>query len=458
MAYSEKIACSDEQLLWENQSGSSTPRSESTSSTQTSVFSTPGAPKSPKSPTSTETSAPSLGHNGNKKTAGPNQASFAVLPSFANYVMAGNTPYAPGHICTMRDELVQARSRGEFPTSSNTPEDAQTILEDYQHLQRLRAARGDPALPPPNEYNIIKIDIARRIKARDETHGGSASLQEMDGRIQSWMNSIQKEARMLEITQVALQRKGISNPTAEDMDAIAEEFMQIAERTLLDVANPLRMNASRMEGHIGRFDSHIGRFDSHIGRFDSHIGRFDSHIGRCNIGRLDSQLNGISSLEGALTTQIDTLNAILTAQSGTFNGSLTMLNTALGTVQADLHQLTSNLPAIVAGAVQAAVQEQLSSTYNPAAHQNRQAAGDAPPSYKHTGQAPTQCLPAEGTNIPAYVNTPLHASNVFGQQHNEVSQVASTHGSKSRLGRIWKKITGNWGSNKGKGLKINEKA
>ncbi|KAJ5002319.1 hypothetical protein K4K48_000288 [Colletotrichum sp. SAR 10_66] len=165
----------------------------------------------------------------------------------------------------MRETLEQARKTGEFPNTTSSLEDPKAIVEDYQLLEHLRDARGNPSFhPPPQKYNQLKIEIARRIKTRDEAEGGSTKLEEMDNRVQSWMGSINKEARMLEITQAALQRKGISNPTQADLDAIAEEFMQIAERTLLDVANPLRMNTTRLEGNVSRFDNQLKGFDGAI--------------------------------------------------------------------------------------------------------------------------------------------------------------------------------------------------
>ncbi|KXH66028.1 hypothetical protein CSAL01_12296, partial [Colletotrichum salicis] len=257
---------------WELSSSASSPRPDTSSNTN-SLFS------SPDSPASTKLSFASLGPNDAKDTASPTRPSIAVMPSFANHILVGNTAYAPGQIQAMLDIIQQGRRTGEFPNTASSIEDAETIVEDYHHLQRLRDARGDPALPPSEQYNILKVDIARRIKARDEARGAPANFQEVDHRVQNWMSSINKEVRMMEITQAALQRKGINNPTQDDLDAIAEEFMQIAERTLLDVANPLRMNNTRLAGNIDRFDS---------------------------------QLNGLSSLDGTMRS---TLNAMLNSQS-----------------------------------------------------------------------------------------------------------------------------------------------
>ncbi|KAI8261031.1 hypothetical protein K4K58_001550 [Colletotrichum sp. SAR11_239] len=235
---------------WDSSSDASTPRS----ATSTSTFLSD--PDSPASSVDTEMSFPRPGDE--NKTTTSTSSGFGIMPSFTNHIIAGQTAYAPGQIQVWRDVIQRARKNGEFPSTTSSLEDPKTIIEDYQLLQRLREARGNPSIhPPPQKYNQLKIEIARRIKTRDEAEGGSTKLEEMDNRVQSWMGSINKEARMLEITQAALQRKGISNPTQADLDAIAEEFMQIAERTLLDVANPLRMNATRMEGNISRFDNQL---------------------------------------------------------------------------------------------------------------------------------------------------------------------------------------------------------
>ncbi|KAI8212107.1 Cyclin-dependent kinase 8 [Colletotrichum sp. SAR 10_76] len=219
--------------------------------------------------------------------------------------------------------------------------DPKTIVEDHQLLERLRDARGNPSNPPPQQYNLLRIEIARRIKTRDEAEGGSTKLEEMDNRVQSWMGSINKEARMLEITQAALQRKGINNPTQADLDAIAEEFMQIAERTLLDVANPLRMNATRMEGNISRFDNQLNGLSDLNSAVNTSM---SAQVNTLNTVLTNLQ-NNMSTAVGlsaeAMSTNINTLNTILTAQSSTFNGSLNMLNTSLNTQHK--RQFNSNL-------------------------------------------------------------------------------------------------------------------
>ncbi|KAI8164091.1 hypothetical protein K4K49_000565 [Colletotrichum sp. SAR 10_70] len=293
------------------------------------------------------------------------------MPNHPNHTVIGQKIYSPG----------------EFPNTASSIEDPKNIVEDYQYLQRLRDIRGDLTKPPTQQYKQFKIEIARRIKTRDEAEGGSTKLEEMDNRVQSWMGSINKEARMLEITQAALQRKGISNPTQADLDAIAEEFMQIAERTLLDVANPLRMNTTRLEGNVSRFDNQLKGFDGAMS---------------AQLDGMSAQLNGLSSLDGAMSAQVNTLNTVLTSlqanmskavgasaeamntstnamstamasqlstlntmlstQSSTFDGSLNMLNTSLNTVTSDLQKLTASLPGIIAAATQAAVQQQLANT------------------------------------------------------------------------------------------------
>ncbi|GKT87059.1 hypothetical protein CT0861_06873 [Colletotrichum tofieldiae] len=411
----------DEANRWEFSSSASSPRSDS-STNPNSLFS------SPESPADTELSFPSPGTNDKKVSE---QANVTVMPSFANYTLVGNTAYAPGQIQVMAETLQQARNTGEFPKTTAPSEDAQTVVEDYQHLQRLRNARGNPSLPPPVEYSVLRVDITRRIKAREETHAGSSNLQEMDHRVQNWMNSINKEARMLEITQAALQRKGINNPTQDDLDAIAEEFMQIAERTLLDVANPLRMNASRMEGNISRFDS---------------------------------QLNGLSSLDGAMTTQIstldnvmhsqlNTLNTMLSSQSNNFSGSVNMLNTALNTVTTDIHQLTSNLPALIATAVHAAVQEQLSSI----SHQNNVGSQhrenqDQPPGYA-TATRSQQNHRVGREVFTTFAQPVASTTQASEQQHCEGNSRMSTPPKRSRLKRFLRCIIGKGRSAKKEGHK-----
>ncbi|GJD01699.1 hypothetical protein ColKHC_10524 [Colletotrichum higginsianum] len=421
----------DNATRWELSSGGSSPRSDN-STNNNSLFS------SPNSPADTELSFPSVGPKDKEASSLPCQTDISIMPSFANHVLVGNKAFTPGQMRAMMDELLQARARKEFPNTTASVEDPQTIFEDYHHLQRLREARGDPAIhPPPQKYNILKVDIARRIKARDEAHGGSSNLEEMDHRVQNWMNSINKEARMLEITQAALQRKGINNPTQDDLDAIAEEFMQIAERTLLDVANPLRMNATRMEGNISRLDSQLNGLDSQLNGFD---------------GAMAAQLNGLASLNDAvntsMTSQISTLNTMLSSQSNSFTGSVNMLNTALGTVTTDLHQLTSALPALIVTAVQAAVREQLAS----ASHQHsldsqHHANLERPPGYatatwsQHQQQSGREFFAGFAHPTPA-------TAQVLRQQQHEQDAHLSTSPTKSKLKKFFRCIMGKGRSEK----------
>lgn len=430
---------------WELSSGASSPRSDTSSNTN-SLFS------SPDSPADTELSFPSLGSNDAKETGTLAHPSIAVMPSFANHVLVGNTAYAPGQIQAMRDLLQQARRTGEFPSTESSAEDPQTIVEDYQHLQRLRDVRGDPASPPSEQYNILKVDISRRIKARDEAHDAPANFQEVDHRVQNWMSSINKEARMLEITQAALQRKGINNPTQDDLDAIAEEFMQIAERTLLDVANPLRMNATRMEGNMSRFDSQLDGLSS--------INDAVSTSMTAQLNNLASVMSAVQSSMGtsteamstAMNAQINTLNTVLAAQGNTFDGSLSMLNTALGMVQTDLNQLATNLPTIIATAVQAAVKEQLS----PLPHQNfyrkqHQSNYEQPPGYASATRAQQyQAADREYFGVGARVVT--SAGQVSGQEDGQTLHM-STQPKKSRFRRFLSVFTGRGQAKKEAGSK-----
>ncbi|KDN62175.1 hypothetical protein CSUB01_00880 [Colletotrichum sublineola] len=443
MCDSSPSSCVDKANRWELSSTTSSPPSDSSTNPNNSLFS------SPDSPAETDMSSPSLRPQDFEKSSVNGQSQFVVMPSFANHIIVGHQAYTPGQIRGMRDELQQARHTGEFPKTTALSEDAQTIVEDYQLLKRLRDVRGDLMQPPPQAYNILKVDIARRIKARDEAQQGSSNLQEMDHRVQNWMNSINKEARMLEITQAALQRKGINNPTQDDLDAIAEEFMQIAERTLLDVANPLRMNASRMEGNISRFDSQLNGLSSLDGAMTAQIHTLNSVMNNLNTSMnssMTSQLGTLSSvmsnLDKSMASQLGTLNTMLIAQSNTFNGSANMLNTALNTVTADIHQLTSSLPALIASAVQAAVKEQLSSIpsqYN--ADSQHRVNFEQPPGYA-TATWSQQHRLAGREDLTASTHPVASATQVSEQQHYEQTSHMSTPPKESKLKKLLRCIIG----------------
>ncbi|KAI8203031.1 hypothetical protein KHU50_004430 [Colletotrichum sp. SAR 10_65] len=320
---------------WDSSSDASTPRSATSTST---LFSDPD---SPASSVDTEMSFPDSGPDGGKQFV--NSKNFiGIMPNHPNHVVVGQEIYTPGRLRAMRDTLQQARKTGEFPKTKSSLEDPKNIVEDYQLLQRLRDARCNPSKPPPQQYNQLKIEIACRIKTRDEAEGGSTKLEEMDNRVQSWMGSINKEARMLEITQAALQRKGISNPTQADLDAIAEEFMQIAERTLLDVANPLRMNATRMEGNISRFDNQLNglsdlnsavntSMSAQVDTLNTVLTNLQNNMSNAVGASAEAMNTSTNAMSTAMASQLNALNTMLSTQSSTFDGSLNMLNTSLNT-------------------------------------------------------------------------------------------------------------------------------
>ncbi|KAF4836489.1 hypothetical protein CGCTS75_v001976 [Colletotrichum tropicale] len=445
---------------WDSSSDASTPWSATSTST---FFSDPD---SPASSVDTEMSFPDSGPDDRKHSAN-STSSIGIMPNHPNHIIVGQTIYTPGHLRTMRDELIQARKTGAFPKTTASVEDPQAIVEDHKLLQRLRDVRGDPALPPPQKYNQFKIEIARRIKTRDEAEGGSTKLEEMDNRVQSWMGSINKEARMLEITQAALQRKGISNPTQADLDAIAEEFMQIAERTLLDVANPLRMNATRMEGNISRFDNQLSGFDGAMSaQLDGMSAQLNglSDLNSAVNNTMSAQVNTLNTvltnlqnnmsmavgssteaMSTAMGAQLSTLNTMLSTQSSTLDGSLNMLNTSLNTVTSDLQRLTASLPGIIAAATQAAVQQQLAITsHQHVFPQQHHVATEAPPSYIRSA-ASIHFPPTPTTPLPVYYHTTQEINQDMSQQDGKKLGTGRAPASASRLRRFFVRITRIWG-------------
>ncbi|KAF4931746.1 hypothetical protein CGCVW01_v000160 [Colletotrichum viniferum] len=428
---------------WDSSSDASTPRSATSTST---FFSDPD---SPASSVDTEMSFPVSGPDGGKHFANSTN-SIGIMPNHPNHMVVGQKIYTSGHLRTMRETLEQARKTREFPNTASRVEDPKNIVEDYQLLQRLRDARGNPSVhPPPQKYTQLKIEIARRIKTRDEAEGGSTKLEEMDNRVQSWMGSINKEARMLEITQAALQRKGISNPTQADLDAIAEDFMQIAERTLLDVANPLRMNTTRLEGNVNRFDSQLNGLSDLNSAVNTSMSAQVNTLNTVLTNLQTNMSNAVGSSTAAMSTamgaQLSTLNTMLSTQSSTLDGSLNMLNTSLNTVTSDLQKLTANLPNIIAAAAQAAVQQQLANTsHQHAFPQQHHVATEAPPSYIRSA-ASIHFPPTPTTPLPVYYHTIQETNQDMNQQEGKSLQTGRAPASTSRLRRFFVRITRIWG-------------
>lgn len=106
----------------------------------------------------------------------------------------GSSSRFPLHeITQMNKELVDARQKGEMPKTKASPLDEDALTEDYASLLQLREARGDMRQPPTEEYTKARVDIARRIKERDDRSDKESQDREAQRRVHDYLYSARRE-------------------------------------------------------------------------------------------------------------------------------------------------------------------------------------------------------------------------------------------------------------------------
>jgi hypothetical protein len=124
----------------------------------------------------------------------PKSSRFPTPSSSRPSSSEGSSSRFPLHeITQMNKELVDARQKGEMPRTKASPLDEDALTEDYASLLQLREVRGDMRHPPTEEYTKARVDIARRIKERDDRSDKESQDREAQRRIHDYLYSAKKE-------------------------------------------------------------------------------------------------------------------------------------------------------------------------------------------------------------------------------------------------------------------------
>lgn len=124
----------------------------------------------------------------------PQSSRFSTPSSSRPSSSEGSSSRFPLHeITQMNKELVDARQKGEMPKTKASPLDEDALTEDYASLLQLREARGDIGQPPTEEYNTTRVDVARRIKERDDRSDKESQDREAQRRVHDYLYSAKKE-------------------------------------------------------------------------------------------------------------------------------------------------------------------------------------------------------------------------------------------------------------------------
>ncbi|CAI4212495.1 unnamed protein product [Parascedosporium putredinis] len=239
-------------------------------------------------------------------------------------VVVNGVQYATGEIRTMMDTVVRARSTHELPPTKAMTLDASVIVQDYGFLNQLRAARGDPAVPPSQEYINLRVEVARQVKERDDSLNDANNLRAARERVDNYLHVANIERRYFQAAQGLAQRRGVQLSSQADMDAITDEIIGVVENavetSVVDATGPIRINANRLATTANNLDSTAGSLDSTAGSLDSTAGSLDSTAGSLNsaAGSLDSTARSVESIAKLLITAI----GLLAAQTNTTSAQI----------------------------------------------------------------------------------------------------------------------------------------
>lgn len=230
-----------------------------------------------------------------------------VIASPPTVVKVGDTEYYTSETRVMADTVAQARKTSELPPTKSSPLDAKAIIEDYTLLAQLRLARGDPALPPPEEYTRFRVETARRIRERDAELQEEECRRAATRRVEGYLKVVEQEKRYHDFTREIAKQRGVEGQ-GKDMERITEEVMAVVEKGIGSTAESLDMTA-------GELDSTAGTLSSATRFLNTVACSLAPTATTLNFAatNLDSTASSLESTLGVMATQIGTLNTQLLA-------------------------------------------------------------------------------------------------------------------------------------------------
>lgn len=237
----------------------------------------------------------------------PNDTDSTIIASPGAFADMGNVKYATAEIRVMADTVTQARNTSELPPTQSPALDAQAIIEDYTILAQLRLARGDPALPPPEEYTRLRVEAARRIRERDARLGDEECKRAAAERVEGYLKVVGQERRYYELAGEITKERGIEGHGRE-MERITEEIVEAVERGIGTTAESLDLTASELDSTVHLFNSVVGS----LGGMANMLGTAASGL-EYSTNTLNSTAETLESTLGVMAAQIGTLNSQLLA-------------------------------------------------------------------------------------------------------------------------------------------------
>jgi archaellum component FlaC len=287
----------------------------------------------------------------------------------STFTLVHGMPYNHERLLEMGKALDQARRERRFP-STNTPDyNLQAVIDDYEDLQRLDAAReaaGDPkdhAFHP--EVSRLYIEIKRRIQDRDLTQGQVAADSNVRARLSGIANGTGAEAGIYNLMRHAVQSVlRLNHLTPETEDNLVGSA---ATRVVNEIRNSVRTQAdfgahrvdgvnmeAVMEEVFGAIENALSQgIGTQANRLDGQYNRVDSQINNMNsiTTAQNAQVNAIASHVSAIDNHVHAMGSNVNAMGSlvtSTNGNVTALSTNIGSLQTIINML----PQMVANSVQ----------------------------------------------------------------------------------------------------------
>ncbi|KAJ3561381.1 hypothetical protein NPX13_g8970 [Xylaria arbuscula] len=225
----------------------------------------------------------------------------------SDIIFVEGMPFKFSKIMEMGEALTKARRERNFPNTITPTYNVKAIIDDYEDLMRLNAAREcaadtkDDAFRP--DVASLYVKIQRRIQDRDLTHGEVAAESNVRARLSGFANSTGAETGMYNLMRHAVNSVLRLNNLAVDSDN------NHVDSVVTRVVDAIRSNVQNQATHgthgvdevnMENVLEHV--FDAIEGALGDQANRFDA-----NATRADEQINSLNNLTSAQNAQVNAI-------------------------------------------------------------------------------------------------------------------------------------------------------
>ncbi|KAI1160058.1 hypothetical protein F5B18DRAFT_676414 [Nemania serpens] len=296
-------------------------------------------------------------------------------------VLLGGMPYDYNRIMEMGQALAQARRERTFPSTITPTYNVQAVIDDFEDLQRLNAARAgatdtrDDAFRP--DVSRLYIEIQRRIQDRDLTHGEVAADSNVRARLSGLANGTGAETGMYNLMRHAVQSVlRLNNLTMEDEANIVHAA---AGRVIDTIRNTVQTQVAggshgvdgvNMNGVMNDVFTAIERsLGNHVNEQYSITDAQRAQLNSMNNAQVNAIAGHVNAIDSHVHAMGNNVNAMSTLVNST-NGNLTSLSTNVVTLQT----VVNMIPQMASNAVRDMVSDMLPGIIGPAVEQALQGA------------------------------------------------------------------------------------